>query len=719
MNNANWPQLPIAYEIHSYGVVNTLLHTFSPTLVAEVTVGLNHGKQTVEPLTQADLERNDRTNVGLSSLPQFFPEANPARILPNASFGVAGLALGSSISQIASLGVEGRYPFFGQNDIWNTSANLTKVMGAHNMKVGLFYEHTTRPAARSSTFNGSFNFDRNTSNPLDTNHPYANALIGSVNSYSEATQHPDADARFTNIEWFVQDNWRVKKNFTVDAGVRFYRIGPTTSRGDQLAVFLPDQFNASQAPLLIQPISTPNGRRGVNPVTGEILPAVKIGTFAPNSGNTANGVQVFDEGVLDTPSIQVAPRIGFSWDVTGNGKTAVRGGFGVFPDRFNDDIILQFVELPPIVNTPTANYTTIKELLSTPLSLSPATARSINPNYKPQHTYNYSVGVQRDLGWKLLADVAYVGSKGRRLLQTRNINGVPYGDELPSVQRGPDDRRAASRRFPATLSRLRRHPPQRVRRLLGLRRVADGHQSALLARAPVRPVVHPLEGQERRRHDGNGQSDRQPVPRHPRAQLRRRRPAAQPDHQLRVRRAWAEREMGHRCRARHLRQLADLRECTSALSGATLPLTYSISGVSDLTGGAGAGADSRVDIICDPNLSRGDRIANPGVPNRVHRAALTVDEPGRHGRRRRDHRARVSELGHHVREARAVRWEPPVHVPMRALQRVQQCSVLEREHRRDLQRRRCSRQTRSSGIHRRARCTENSVDLQGRLLRGR
>ena len=60
LNNANWPQLPIAYEIHSYGVVNTLLHTFSPTLVAEVTVGLNHGKQTVEPLTEADRDRNDQ-----------------------------------------------------------------------------------------------------------------------------------------------------------------------------------------------------------------------------------------------------------------------------------------------------------------------------------------------------------------------------------------------------------------------------------------------------------------------------------------------------------------------------------------------------------------------------------------------------------------------------------------------------------------------------------
>src|SRR4029079_6030966 len=187
-------------------------HTFNPTLVAELTVGLNHGKQTVAPLTQADLERNDRTKVGLSGLPQFYPDANPSRILPNVDLGASGLAL----PNIATLGVEGRYPFFGQNDIWNSSFNLTKVLGPHNLKAGVFFEHTTRPAARSSTFNGRFNFDRNTADPLDTNHPYSNALLGYVNSYSESTSHPDANSRFTNIEWFVQDNWRVVKNLTID-----------------------------------------------------------------------------------------------------------------------------------------------------------------------------------------------------------------------------------------------------------------------------------------------------------------------------------------------------------------------------------------------------------------------------------------------------------------------------------------------------------------------
>ena len=111
-------------------VVNTLLHTFSPTLVAEVTVGLNHGKQTVEPLTQADLERNDRTQVGLASLPQFYPGGEPVAHPPQRELRRRrAWRSAAALRHIATLGVEGRYPFFGQNDIWNTSANLTKVMG--------------------------------------------------------------------------------------------------------------------------------------------------------------------------------------------------------------------------------------------------------------------------------------------------------------------------------------------------------------------------------------------------------------------------------------------------------------------------------------------------------------------------------------------------------------------------------------------------------------
>jgi outer membrane receptor protein involved in Fe transport len=605
LNNANWPQLPIAYEIHSYGVVNTVLHTFSPTTVLEVTVGLNHGKQTVEPLTQADLERNDRTRVGLSGLPQFFPDANPSRIVPNVNFGVAGLAL----ANMPTLGVEGRYPFFGENDIWNSSANLTKVMGSHNLKVGLFYEYTTRPAARSTQFNGTFNFNRDTANPLDSNHPYANALLGSVQSYSEATGHPDANAQFTNVEWFVQDNWRVGRTFTIDAGIRFYRIGPTKSRGDDLAVFIPERYSAANAPVLIQPTMTPQGRRGLNPLTGEILPVVKIGTFAPGSGDPTNGMQVFEEGVLDAPPIQVAPRVGFSWDVKGDGRTAIRGGFGVFPDRFNDDIILQHVELPPQVNTLSANYTTIRELLSTPLSLSPSQVRMLDPDYKPQYVYNYSVGVQRDLGWKLVGDFSYVGSKGRNLLQTRNINAVPYGTNfqpqnfdptqtnqapLPNVflrpYRGYTDILASE--F-SGLSNYDAFQTQISRRYTAGFRFSASYTFAVtknvgFSSPPANnPTVNPFIDFRDRNYGDAGRR-----------------------HNLAIDYSYQVPDLSSKWNSPIAKVLGDgweISGVTSALSGQPLGVGYSLAGVSDLTGGVGAGVDSRVDFTCDPNLPRGER----------------------------------------------------------------------------------------------------------------
>jgi Carboxypeptidase regulatory-like domain/TonB-dependent Receptor Plug Domain len=608
LNNANWPQLPIAYEIHSYGIVNTLLHTFSPTTVMEVTVGVNHGKQTVEPLTPADLDRNDRNKVGLSSLPQFYPAANPQRIVPNANFGAAGLAL----ANLPQLGVEGRYPFFGENDIWNTSANLTRVIGAHNLKAGIFFEYTTRPAARSSQFNGTFNFNRDTNNPLDTNHPFANALIGSVQSYSEADAHPDANAQFTNVEWFIQDNWRLTRTLTIDAGIRFYHIGPTKSRGDQLAVFRPELYNPAAAPVLIQPITTSAGRRGVNPLTGEILPAVKIGTFVPGSGDLYNGIQLFDEGVLETPAIQVAPRVGFSWDVTGNGKTAVRGGFGLFPDRFNDDVILQLVELPPLVNTPTANYTTIRELLSTPLSLSPANARFLDPDYKPQYTYNFSVGVQRDVGWKLVADAAYVGSRGRRQSQTDNLNAIPYGTNFQPSSIDPTTGGALPNAF---LRPYRGYLDILVSEFAGFtdydalqmqvnRRYTAGLQfgmaytlsrTKLIGGNPFAniPTVNPLIDPRIRNYAGAGRT-----------------------HNLAVNYSYQIPGLSRFWDSGISRAIFDGWEVSgviSALSGATVltgaapGLTYQIQGITDLTGGVGNGVDSRVDFSCEPNLSRGDR----------------------------------------------------------------------------------------------------------------
>src|SRR5439155_18495551 len=182
-----------------------------------------------------------------------------------ASF-VGGLPTpGSGNPTYGAFNVESRWPFYGYNAPFNVSSNLTKVLGSHNIKTGIFVEHTTRPAQRSSTFNGSLSFNTDGSNPLNTNIGYANALLGAVTAYQESNAHPSAHGLFMNTEFYAQDNWRVKRNFTVDAGIRFYAIRPTETHGDKVAQFEPDQFNAAAAPLLFQPAIVGGTRVAVNP----------------------------------------------------------------------------------------------------------------------------------------------------------------------------------------------------------------------------------------------------------------------------------------------------------------------------------------------------------------------------------------------------------------------------------------------------------------------
>jgi hypothetical protein len=415
-----WPQLGIEYSIGSRGVVATVIRSISPTLVNETTVGMNHAAQEVKPLNQETLDRNDRTKQGVN-FQQVHPEINPYNLIPNATF--------SGVTSAPQFNIEARFPFRGRNTNWNFSDNLTKVAGSHTLKAGVYIEQTRRDASRASQFNGTINFGRSTTANFDTNYAYSNAILGSITSYTESDAHPHANGRFRNVEWFVQDNWRVGRRFTIDAGMRFYRIVPNWVSGQKLAYFSLDDYRKENAPQLILPYraTASSARVGYNPITKETVSEALIGTFVPNTGDKYNGMRVRDERIMTTPGISAAPRIGFAWDPFGNGKTAFRGGFGMYPDRFPDDQLLVMVEQPPLINTYAAYNTTIRQLLSTTLTQSPANVLGIQTNFQMPASYNWSIGVQRDIGFKTSLDVSYVGNVGRHLIQRRQLNAFPYG----------------------------------------------------------------------------------------------------------------------------------------------------------------------------------------------------------------------------------------------------------------------------------------------------
>ena len=603
--SGGWPQMPTKYEIDTVSYVNTLLHTFNQNTFAEFTIGVNWAHQYTTPFDQAALDSNDRSRV-LPGLPQFFPNANPLNLLPQASF-QGGLP--NPNGNYASFGYEQRFGFFGYNTLFNVSGNLTKIVGSHNLKAGLFVEHTTRPAQRSSAFNGNISFNTDGSNPLNTNIGFANALLGAITQYQESNGHPSAHGEFMNTEFYVQDNWKLKRNFTIDAGLRFYYITPTSSSGDKVSVFNPQQWTASAAPLLYTPVSTPQGRRALNPATGEILPLVYVGRLVPGTGNFYNGMQVFDDTPQTSSPFKVAPRLNFAWDVTGDGRTSVRGGWGIFYDRYSDDNILDLIELPPVLLTYTTNYTTIPELLASPLTETPTSVRLID-QFKPPVVYNWSTGIQREIGWNTVADFAYVGNAARDQLTTQPINGRPYGYAYqPSsldptnvsggiVQPLPDDLLRPYRGLSSITQRVfdgysDYHSLQlSVNRRRGPEGLSVGGAYTYQISNNSLQRIDPFVSDNRaRNYNANG-----------------RRP-----HTLTINYAYEVPNLSRKWNNVVVKALADdwqVSGITSFLSGTWQGLSYGYTGVpTGARSGTGAinGDGSRVNITCDPNLPKGER----------------------------------------------------------------------------------------------------------------
>lgn len=421
--SVNYPLTDIVFRYPGRGAAIHNTIAVSPTVVNEFTFGFSQQKAITFPDDPTAINR-DATGITVG---QWYPDNNPGRLIPNMSF--------SGVPNYANPSLDNRLPYYNTNPIFNFTENLTKIWGTHTFKAGFYVERTRKDQGSSVAVRGSLAFGVDSTNAQDANYAYANALLGNYTSYSEATANPQGQFRFTNFEWYVQDAWRIKSTLLLDFGVRFYRDQPQYDARGQLAVFVPGFYDWSNAPVLLRPGYNNGKKAAIDPLTGTAYPSSYIGTFVPNIGNPSTGMAIagkdgFPRGMYTVPALSAAPRFGFSWDPFGRGRTAIRGGAGVFFDRVLGGVNMTQVSNPPTVFTPTTYYGTLAELDQTAGEsiLAPSGTMTSTIGHHPLGTvYNYSLGFQQQLGRSMILDVSYVGSLSRHFLYARNINAVPVG----------------------------------------------------------------------------------------------------------------------------------------------------------------------------------------------------------------------------------------------------------------------------------------------------
>jgi hypothetical protein len=306
--------------------------------------------------------------------------------------------------------------------------NVTMTEGKHTYKFGGDFRYLT--ALYTSVFDtlwlGRYNFTNSVIGSTIGN-PYAAFLLGVPSSDTIATVlYPDTNAYGKAYAFYAQDDWKVTPRLTINYGIRWEYHPMFEDHNYNVAAFLPGYYTGTDGSVVHGAVAVPNeGLKLVNPgFSGSILPTPIL---------TANQAGIPDS-LRYSQKTDFAPRIGFAWRVTSDGKTVIRGGYGKFIDSPLGYLILSSwaVEASDVANF-TNSIKSGKAQYAFPYPFPSNLAQpgtqdfdlSYALHYKDPYVQQWNFTIERDLGFQTGLRVSYDGSHGTDLSLTTNPDQVP------------------------------------------------------------------------------------------------------------------------------------------------------------------------------------------------------------------------------------------------------------------------------------------------------
>jgi hypothetical protein len=383
-------------NIKAQGAAFNDTHVFSPNVINEFRFGWTSIKFFMTPV---DYGTNPAAAVGL-----------PGINLNEATSGMTQLIF----QNIRNLGANSNQPLITNQNDFQIFDNITRVMGRHTVKVGASLTLRSREILNADTIVGNFTFTNNqTSNCAGrttgctlnsaTGFDVASFLLGHVNAKTrnlfDAETYTEKRPEYGA---YIQDDFRVSHRLTLNLGLRWDVYVPWVEVDDRQSNF------------------DPSTGRFVVASPDAVINGVKVGRYLQTYSKKDFG-----------------PRVGFAYDVTGDGKTLIRGGAGVFWNFTVGGTSSSKAQNPPFLQATaltqgtTATTLRLQDGLPPPPGVDPNRApagstRSIfDIDFRDGYAINWNLNVQRQLGADYLVEVAYVGSRGRNMILKGDPNQAP------------------------------------------------------------------------------------------------------------------------------------------------------------------------------------------------------------------------------------------------------------------------------------------------------